>query len=83
MSEWKADIFSTAATFQILMASFSLCAVINIHSLWPFVVGLTKGEVIGNSILFLFAGFQTTADSMMFIFYELAYHPDIQSKVSQ
>ena len=81
MSEWKADIFSTAATFQILMAS--LYAVINIHSLWPFVVGLTKGEVIGNSILFLFAGFQTTADSMMFIFYELAYHPDIQSKVSQ
>ncbi|XP_067950116.1 cytochrome P450 3A29-like isoform X2 [Watersipora subatra] len=43
--------------------------------------GLTKNEVIGNAILFLFAGFQTTADTMFFIFYELAMHPDVQEKL--
>ena len=46
------------------------------------VIGLTKNEVIGNAILFLLAGFQTTADSMLFTFYELAHHPDIQEKVT-
>ncbi|XP_067948027.1 cytochrome P450 3A29-like [Watersipora subatra] len=43
--------------------------------------GLTKQEVIGNAILFLFAGFQTTADTMFFIFYELAMHQDIQERL--
>ena len=42
---------------------------------------MTRKEIKGNSILFLFAGFQTTADTMMFIFYELAHHPDSQQKV--
>ena len=36
---------------------------------------------MGNVILFLFAGFQTTADTMFLIFYELASHPEVQEKV--
>ena len=44
-------------------------------------LGLTKYEVMGNVILFLFAGFQTTADTMFLIFYELASHPEVQEKV--
>ena len=43
--------------------------------------GLTKEEVVGNAMLFIFAGFQTTADTMLFIFYELAQHPEIQERV--
>ena len=44
--------------------------------------GLTKVEVMGNTILFLSAGFQTTADSMSTLFYELAMNPDCQQKVT-
>ena len=43
--------------------------------------GLTKPEVIGNTILFLNAGFQTTADTMVYVFYELAVNPEVQQKV--
>ena len=39
-------------------------------------------EIIGNAFLFLLAGFQTTADTMLYIFYELAMHPEIQQRVS-
>ncbi|XP_067948926.1 cytochrome P450 3A24-like isoform X2 [Watersipora subatra] len=45
--------------------------------------GLTKEEVTGNSLLFLFAGFQTTADSLVFFFYELAHHQFIQETLYQ
>lgn len=37
--------------------------------------------MIGNTILFINAGFQTTAETMLYVFYELAMHPDIQQKV--
>ena len=43
--------------------------------------GLTKIEVIGNTVLFLSAGFQTTADTMSMLLYELAMNPDAQNKV--
>lgn len=42
---------------------------------------MTKPEVMGNTVLFLSAGFQTTADTLLYVFYELAMHPDIQKKV--
>ena len=37
--------------------------------------------MIGNTILFLNAGFQTTAETMMYVFYELAMNPEVQQKV--
>jgi len=43
--------------------------------------GLTKIEVMGNTILFLSAGFQTTADTMSMIFYELAMNQEEQKKL--
>jgi len=42
---------------------------------------LTKEEVIANAVLFLLAGFRTTADSLLYLYYELAHHPDIQQQV--
>ena len=45
------------------------------------VTGLTRIEVIGNALLFLIAGFQTTAETINFLFYEMAVNPDCQEKV--
>lgn len=47
-----------------------------------FVVGLTKKDIIGNSLSFFTAGYETTATALQFLLYNLALHPDIQEKVS-
>nr|XP_022319165.1 cytochrome P450 3A29-like [Crassostrea virginica] len=43
--------------------------------------GLTIEEVTGNSILFLIAGFDTTASTMTFLSYSLATNPDCQERL--
>ncbi|XP_062613453.1 cytochrome P450 3A14-like [Saccostrea cucullata] len=43
--------------------------------------GLTEDEVTGNAILFLLAGFDTTASTMTFLVYCLATNPDCQEKL--
>ena len=42
---------------------------------------LTDDEVVENSMLFLFAGKDTTAIAISCAFYELAINPDIQEKL--
>ena len=49
-------------------------------------VAKTKGimmdaEVVENSVLFLFAGKDTTAMALSFVSYLLALHPDVQEKL--
>lgn len=63
--------------FISIQCSFSLIQ----SSFFPY-AGLTKREAMGNTILFLSAGFQTTADTMATVFYELAMNPEVQTKVS-
>lgn len=41
--------------------------------------GLTKNEIIGNSMVMILAGFENTANTMGFLAYNLATHPKIQS----
>ncbi|XP_056019949.1 cytochrome P450 3A6-like isoform X2 [Ostrea edulis] len=43
--------------------------------------GLTEDEVTGNAILFLLAGYDTTASTMTFMSYCLATNPEIQKKL--
>jgi cytochrome P450 len=43
--------------------------------------GLTRNEIVANAILFFMAGFETTASTLSFVFYELAMNPEIQDKV--
>ena len=38
-------------------------------------------EIIAQEILFLMAGYDTTATSITFLLYNLAIHPEIQEKV--
>ena len=43
--------------------------------------GLTHGEVLAQSILFLLAGHSTTANTLAFITYLLALNADCQEKL--
>ncbi|XP_062621095.1 cytochrome P450 3A19-like, partial [Saccostrea cucullata] len=42
---------------------------------------LTSTEIIANCLLFFFAGYETTANTLSFFVYLLALHPDIQQRV--
>ena len=42
---------------------------------------MTHEEVIGNSMLFLLAAFDTTATTLSFLIYYLAINPDVQKKL--
>ena len=42
---------------------------------------MTDAEVVENSMLFLFAGKETTAFTLAFSSYLLALHPDVQEKL--
>ncbi len=39
--------------------------------------------MVGQSMVFLLAGYETTSTALAFAAYELATHPDIQLKVQQ
>lgn len=45
-----------------------------------FCAGLSTTEIIANSLIFFLAGYETTATTLMFLFYELAVHPECQDK---
>ncbi|XP_070268718.1 cytochrome P450 3A12-like [Myotis yumanensis] len=42
---------------------------------------LTDLELVAQSIIFLFAGYETTSSSLSFLTYLLATHPDVQQKL--
>ncbi|XP_058536475.1 cytochrome P450 3A6-like [Ochotona princeps] len=44
---------------------------------------LTDTELVAQSIAFLFAGYETTSNTLSFTMYLLATHPDIQQKLQQ
>ena len=45
--------------------------------------GLTEAEIASNSMLFLFAGYETTSATMSFVMYCLTTNPECQEKVIQ
>ena len=49
-----------------------------IYTLWA---GLTSKEIISNSVLFFFAGYETTSATLSFFTYFLALHQDVQQKL--
>lgn len=40
-------------------------------------------ELVAQSIIFIFAGYETTSTTLSFLMYILATHPDIQQKVQE
>ena len=43
--------------------------------------GLTKTEIVGNSMIMMLAGYETTSNAMIFLAFSLATHQDIQEKL--
>ncbi|XP_041606270.1 cytochrome P450 3A12 [Vulpes lagopus] len=44
---------------------------------------LSDLELVAQSIIFIFAGYETTSTSLSFLMYELATHPDVQQKLQE
>ncbi|XP_047693760.1 cytochrome P450 3A12-like isoform X1 [Prionailurus viverrinus] len=44
---------------------------------------LSDLELVAQSIMFIFAGYETTSTSLSFLVYELATHPDVQQKLQE
>ncbi|XP_063270165.1 cytochrome P450 3A9-like [Prinia subflava] len=44
---------------------------------------LTDMEVLAQAFIFIFAGYEPTGNSLSFLAYELALHPDVQEKLLQ
>lgn len=44
---------------------------------------LSNDEVLVQSIAFILAGYDTTSSALGFLFYELAFHADIQAKIAR
>uniref|UniRef100_A0A2K5WRH1 unspecific monooxygenase n=1 Tax=Macaca fascicularis TaxID=9541 RepID=A0A2K5WRH1_MACFA len=44
---------------------------------------LSDQELVAQSIIFIFAGYETTSSVLSFIIYELATHPDVQQKLQE
>ncbi|XP_007939353.1 cytochrome P450 3A8-like [Orycteropus afer afer] len=44
---------------------------------------LTDTELVAQSIIFIFAGYETTSTTLSFLMYLLATHPDIQQKLQK
>ncbi|XP_037669814.1 cytochrome P450 3A12-like isoform X2 [Choloepus didactylus] len=40
-------------------------------------------ELVAQSIIFIFAGYETTSSVLSFLMYELAMHPDVQKKLQE
>lgn len=54
--------------------------IFDVWKLWYLIVALTDEVLIGQSILFLLAGFETSSTLLTFACYELAVHPEIQER---
>ena len=46
-----------------------------------FITGLTDQEVLINSMMFMVAGYDTTATTLCWLTYDLATNPDVQEKL--
>ncbi|XP_060140803.1 cytochrome P450 3A28-like isoform X1 [Globicephala melas] len=44
---------------------------------------LSDVELMAQSIIFIFAGYETTSSCLSFVIYELATHPDVQQKLQE
>ena len=48
-----------------------------------FFLALSDQELIAQSIIFIFAGYETTSNTLSFLLYILATHPDVQQKLQE
>lgn len=46
-------------------------------------LALTDMELVAQSIIFIFAGYESTSSVLSFLMYLLATHPDVQQKLQE
>lgn len=51
--------------------------------MFPLLLALSDLELVAQSVIFIFAGYETTSSALSFILYELATNPDVQTKLQQ
>lgn len=44
---------------------------------------MDRTEIVGNSMLMILAGYENTGNTMSFLAYNLAYHPEVQTKLQE
>lgn len=42
---------------------------------------LTDSEILSQAFIFMFAGYEPTSNTLSYLAYELALHPDVQQKL--
>uniref|UniRef100_A0A8C4W1P4 unspecific monooxygenase n=1 Tax=Gopherus evgoodei TaxID=1825980 RepID=A0A8C4W1P4_9SAUR len=45
--------------------------------------GLTDAEILAQAFIFIFAGYEPTSNSLCYLAYKLATHPDVQQKLQE
>ena len=48
-----------------------------------FFLALSDQELMAQSVIFIFAGYETTSSTLSFLLYILATHPDVQQKLQE
>ena len=48
-----------------------------------FFLALSDQELMAQSVIFIFGGYETTSSTLSFIIYELTTHPDVQQKLQE
>ena len=72
----SSDSTTTLSTNSLSRSVIYSVCLINISA-------LTDEEMVVNSIVFMVAGYETTATTLSWLFYDLAIHSDIQDKLVQ
>lgn len=44
-------------------------------------LGMTRDEIIGNSLLMILAGYDNTGNTMCYLAYNFAFYPETQTRV--
>lgn len=53
------------------------------HPICFYFAGLTDKEILAQAFIFVFAGYEPASNSLGYMAYSLATHPDIQKKLQE
>ena len=81
VSDTCIPLSSSGSTTTFSTNSLSMSVISSVCLIY--ISALTDEEMVVNSIVFMVAGYETTATTLSWLFYDLAIHSDIQDKLVQ